>query len=169
MRQLIYFLLSFLILSDPGFGTDKKSGSWLNIPNPCDTESILICLLIIQNINDTERFRMQPYVEVDKIQSYWITNKQQYLLQLGARACKAAGLFWPLYACLSVWLSCLLRWFSLLPHHLHHITRQAVIIPFRIAVEIIAHAHSREMEKISVVDLDPDPGGQKLPSCFVVS
>jgi hypothetical protein len=53
-------------------------------------------------------------------------------------------------------LSCLLRWSYLLPHHLHHIIRQAVIIPFGIVVEIIAHAHSREMDKISVVD--PDSG-----------
>jgi hypothetical protein len=97
---------------------------------------------------------MQPYVEADKIQSYWITNKQQYLLQLGIRACK------------SVWLSCLLRWSSLLPHHLHHIIRQAVIIPFGFVVEMIANAHSHEMEKISVVDPDQDPRGQNFPLCF---
>jgi hypothetical protein len=56
---------------------DSVSGSGLNFLNPCHTELILIRLLITQNINDTERFRMQPYVEVDKIQSYCNQNSLQ--------------------------------------------------------------------------------------------
>ncbi len=35
-------------------------------------------------------------------------------------------------------------------------------------MEITAHVHSHEMDKISVVDPDQDPGWQKLPSCFEV-
>ncbi len=41
--------------------------------------------------------------------------------------------------------------------------RQAVIIPFRIVVDITAHVHSHEMDKTSVVDPDPDLGGQNYP------
>ncbi len=35
-------------------------------------------------------------------------------------------------------------------------------------MEITAHVHSHEIDKISEVDPDQDPRGQKLPLCFEV-